>query len=117
MRTIDADNLIKDVHEEWDPVCIWDETGDATACEIERLIDAQPTVDLWHYPAKGEIPDKDWSKHPNNVSKECFVLTKNGIGTIARWDNDYKTWFERMSQLHVTEVIAWQYFIPPKEET
>lgn len=114
MRTIDADNLIKDVHEEWDPVRIWDETGDATACEIERLIDAQPTVDPWHYPSKGELPDKDWSKHPLNVSKECFVLIERGVGTIARWDNDYKMWFENQPKAPVIKVIAWQYFVPPK---
>ena len=29
----------------------------------------------WHYPSKGEIPDKDYSKHPANISKECFVLS------------------------------------------
>lgn len=70
----------------------------------------------WHYPSKGEMPDKDWSKHPLNVSKECFVFTKRGIGTIARWDEDYRTWFEKMPHLPVTEVIAWKYFEPPKEE-
>ena len=72
-------------------------------------------VTNWHYPAKGEIPDKDWSKYPLNVSKECFVFTKYGIGTIARWDNDCIMWFER-PHLPVLEVIAWQYFVPPKEE-
>ena len=69
----------------------------------------------WHYPSKGEIPDKDWSKHPQNISKECFVVTKRGIGTIARWDNDYRMWFER-PRLAVIDVIAWQYFETPKEE-
>ena len=70
----------------------------------------------WHYPSKGELPDKDWTKHPLNISEECFVLTKRGIGTIARWDNDYKTWFENQPHLSVPDVIAWQYFVPPKEE-
>lgn len=72
-------------------------------------------ADRWHYPSRGEIPDKDWSKHPLNVSKKCFVLTKRGVGTIARWDNDYRMWYER-PRLAVIEVIAWQYFIPPKKE-
>lgn len=70
----------------------------------------------WHYPSRGELPDKDWSKHLLNVSKECFVLTKRGIGTIARWDNDYKTWFENQPHLPVPDVIAWQYFVSPEEE-
>lgn len=82
---------------------------------FRKVIDRMPTVDLWKYPSKGEIPDKDWSKHPLNVSKECFVVTKRGVGTIARWDNDYRTWFER-PRLAVIDVIAWQYFIPPKKE-
>lgn len=69
----------------------------------------------WHYPSKGELPDKDWSKHPN-ISKECFVLTKRGIGTIARWDNDYRMWFENQPPLPVRGVVAWQYFVPPKKE-
>lgn len=69
----------------------------------------------WHYPSRGEFPDKDWSKHPDNVSKECFVVTKRGVGTIARWDNDYRMWYER-PRLAVIEVIAWQYFIPSKKE-
>lgn len=73
-------------------------------------------ADRWHYPSRGELPDKDWTKHPLNVSKECFVFTKFGIGTVARWDNDYKTWFEKNTRLPVMEVIAWQYFVPPKEE-
>lgn len=72
-------------------------------------------ADRWHYPSKGEIPDKDWSKHPANISKECWVVTKRGVGTIARWDNDYRTWFENQPpHLPVTEVIAWQYFVPPR---
>ncbi len=70
----------------------------------------------WHYP-KEELPDKDWTKHPKNISKECLIFTKRGIGTIARWDNDYKTWFENQPpHLPVLEVVAWQYFVPPKEE-
>ena len=84
--------------------------------EVARRIDQAPAVDLWHYPSRGELPDKDWSKHPLNVSKKCFVFTKRGIGTIARWDNDYRTWFEKNPFLPVIEVIAWQYFEPPKEE-
>ena len=70
---------------------------------------------MWHYPSKGEIPDKDWSKHPANISKECFVVTKRGVGTIARWDNDCRMWFEK-PRLAVIDVIAWQYFTPPEKE-
>lgn len=92
---------------------------EANAFEIGYIAGAKenaPTVNLWHYPSKGELPDKDWKKHPLNVSKECFVLTKRGVGLIATWDNDYETWFEKATHFSVMEVIAWQYFEPPKEE-
>lgn len=82
----------------------------------ELFSEIRERIRIWHYPSRGEIPDKDWSKYPLNVSKECFVLTKRGIGTIARWDNDYRTWFENQPHLPVPDVIAWQYFEPPKEE-
>lgn len=82
--------------------------------ELVEELERAPTIDPWHYPSRGELPDKDWSKHPLNVSKECFVVTKRGIGTIAWWDNDYRTWFER-PHLPVLEVIVWQYFVPPKK--
>ena len=87
-----------------------DEEYTAMAIAVEAL-----EATKWYYPSRGELPDKDWSKHPLNVSKECFVFTKFGIGTIARWDNDCLMWFER-PHLPVLEVIAWQYFEPPKEK-
>ena len=109
MRTIDADELKKMFPDKGEGAWTYNITAKA-------YIDAAPTVDSWHYPSRGELPDKDWTKHPLNVSKECFVLTKRGVGTIARWDNDYRTWFENQPHLPVPDVIAWQYFVPPKEE-
>ena len=88
-----------------------DEEYTAMAIAVEAL-----EATKWHYPSRGEIPDKDWSKHPLNVSKKCFVLTKEGVGTIARWDNDYRIWFEKNPFVPVVDVIACQYFVPPKEE-
>lgn len=110
MRIIDADKLKKTIA---DPL----NSAYGVDCTkyTRKLIDYAPTVDQWHYPSRGELPEKDWTKHPLNVSKKCFVVTKMGIGTIARWDNDCIMWFER-PQLPVLEVIAWQYFVPPKEE-
>jgi hypothetical protein len=114
MKLIDADEVLKEIKEYEDgcKMLLLDEDPRV----IKQHIMFAPTVDLWKYPSKGEIPDKDWSKHPLNVSEECFVLTKRGIGTIARWDNDYRTWFENQPHLPVPDVIAWQYFEPPKEE-
>ena len=113
-RLIDAEELIKEIQRH-NKGCENKLFGH-TANDIVKLIDATPTVDRWHCPSKGELPGKDWTKHPKNISESCFILTKRGIGTIARWDADYKTWFENQPHLPVTEVIAWQYFVPPKEE-
>lgn len=88
-----------------------DEEHTAMAIAVEAL-----EATRWHYPSKGELPDKDWTKHPANISKECFIITKGGIGAIARWDNDYRIWFENQPHLPATEVIAWRYFVPPEEE-
>lgn len=117
MRLIDADNLIKDVHEDWDAVSVWDETGDATACEIERLIDAQPTVDSWHYPSRGEYPPKGkqilayaWNVH--------YVLAKyDNMRTIDEGDKDMFVTFDAYNGfIEIKKVIRWQYIVPPKEE-
>lgn len=117
-RLIDADALMELVQKTHCTGCNNYNKVKCRACGIGDMLDYlddAPTFDLWHYPSKGEIPDKDWSKHPANISKECWVVTKRGVGTIARWDNDYRMWFER-PRLAVIDVVAWQYFIPPKKE-
>lgn len=114
MKLIDKDRLLKAI-DKYDKECE-DILIEPSAYSIYNIIKDCPAIDPWHYPSRGELPDKDWTKHPDNVSEECFVLTKRGIGTIARWDNDYRTWFENQPRLPITEVIAWQYFEPPKEE-
>ncbi len=45
MRLIDADALIKAIHDEWDEVLVWDESGETTAYEFERLVDDAPTIE------------------------------------------------------------------------
>lgn len=118
MRLIDADDRIEFIKNVYCPECDNYNGVRCRACPINDMIEAidkAPTVDPWHYPSKGEVPDKDWSKHPANISKECFVVTKRGVGTIARWDNDYRMWFEK-PRLAVIDVIAWQYFVPPDKE-
>ena len=45
MRLIDADKLIQAIHEGWDNVPVWDESGATTAIEFERLVDSAPTID------------------------------------------------------------------------
>lgn len=45
MRLIDADELKKAIHEEWDEVLVWDESGAATADQFEILVDSVPTIE------------------------------------------------------------------------
>ena len=45
MRLVDADELKKTFHDEWDEVLVWDESGEVTANEFCRITDNAPTVD------------------------------------------------------------------------
>lgn len=45
MRLIDADELKKVFHAEWDGVLVWDESGETTADEFCNLVDAAPTIE------------------------------------------------------------------------
>ena len=44
-RLISADKLIQAIHNDWDDVLVWDESGEITATEFERLVFEQSTVD------------------------------------------------------------------------
>lgn len=106
MRLIDADKLVKEIHDEWDRVQVWDETGDATALEIERLVDAQPTITPWRYPAKGEMPKYD-------VLVLCLQSDKE-IPFIGRYDAilGWYNWWGK----HKSEPYAWQYIELPQDK-
>lgn len=45
MRLIDADEVVRAVHDEFDECLVWDESGEATANEFENIILQMPTVD------------------------------------------------------------------------
>lgn len=66
--------------------------------------------DLWHYPAKGELPDKD---------VECLVCTKSGNKLIAMIDSSDNCWCTGAffsEYLSDNCVACWQYIVPPEEE-
>ena len=44
-RLIDADEVVKAVHDEFDECLVWDESGETTANEFENIILQIPTVD------------------------------------------------------------------------
>ena len=103
MRIIDADELKKMFPDKGEGAWTYNITAKA-------YIDAQPTVDLWHYIAKGELPDKD---------VECLVHTIGGNYFIAMIDSSDNCWCtgEFFSEyLRDDCVVRWQYIVPPKEE-
>ena len=102
MRLIDADKLKKMFPDKGKGAWTYNITAKA-------YIDAQPTVDQWHYPSKGEYPTEDgryWVMRYDDVSKTLFP-------DILWFEKN--TWWNR---LHIGDyaVRAWQYIVPPKEE-
>ena len=110
MRIIDADELAKHVTEAYTPEeC-------ATKCAfpddfITRISD-MPTLDKWHYPAEGELPEKDgeylcrYYKYNLRFSKVSHYRVEDNKWYNLVYDEEYR----------VPKPDAWQYIIPPKEE-
>ena len=42
---ISRDDAIRAVHEEFDEVCVWDESGLTTANEVESILDGLPSAE------------------------------------------------------------------------
>ena len=63
MRLIDADQVVKAVHDEFDECLVWDESGETTANEFENIILQIPTVDPVKHgewiPCSERLPDKE----------------------------------------------------------
>ena len=113
-RLIDADELIKQIQTTYCKDCKYcNKDKEFFHCLIEQIIGDihyAPTVDLWHYPSKGELPDKD---------VECLVRTTSGNNFIAMIDSSDNCWCtgEFFSEsLRDDCVECWQYITPPKEE-
>lgn len=74
---------------------------------FRKVIDEMPTVDLWHYPSKGEYPPKE---------QEYFVAFKPREGDIYY---DVYTLYPELKELCTAlapgeQVYAWQYIVPPR---
>lgn len=109
MRLIDADELLKQIQTTYCRDCKdCNKDKDFFHCHIEQiigLIHYAPTVDLWHYIAKGELPPK---------KKPVFCLLWNGNYVVAsHLDDDEWTTNGRFT---FDGVRCWQYIVPPKEE-
>lgn len=103
MKLIDADELKKMFPDKGEGAWTYNITAKA-------YIDAQPTVDLWHYPSKGEYP-----KENESVCASVYGFDKP---MIVRWCKDEKDelcWQDCWDccLYNADEVRCWQYIIPP----
>ena len=99
MRLIDADELHKELEKKGRPI------GYNEYKIFYDLIDDAPTIDQWHYPSKGEYPTEKDRQYFCKV-KKC----KKDWYEVVGWTGKY--WILNDDE----EVVAWQYFVPPKEE-
>lgn len=99
-RLIDADELKKMFPDKGEGAWTYNTTA-------QGYINAMPTVDLWHYPSKGEYPPKE---------QEYFVAFKPREGDIYY---DVYTLYPELKELCTAlapgeQVYAWQYIVPPR---
>ena len=104
MRLIDADSLIYQVHENFDEIEVYG-SGVTIANLCEDKINEAPTVDLWHYPSKGDYP-------PSGEEVLCWLWgTTPDVGC---WNEKDELW--HFDEFEEETVDCWQYIVPPKEE-
>jgi len=69
---ISRDDAIRAVHEEFDEVCVWDESGLTTANEVESILDglpsAEPKTGKWEIKTE---TDEYGLKRPKLVCSKC----------------------------------------------
>ena len=111
MRLIDADKLIRKLKQI--STQYWLEHKKCSASQmvndLQDVINNTPTIDLWHYPSKGEYPTDD-----RRVL--CKLRGADNWYECGGYDKDDDTWgFEGFIACG-SEVVAWQYILPPKEE-
>lgn len=59
---IERQAAIDAVHEEFDDVCVWDESGETTANEVERILDYLPS-------AQPERKRGEWIEEPGKIPR------------------------------------------------
>lgn len=79
---------------------------------FRKVIDEMPTVDLWHYPSKGELPDKD--------GEYLCRYYKYGIrfSKVARYRVKDNKWYHLIydAEYRIPKPDAWQEIILPEKE-
>lgn len=110
MRLIDADELLKNAYKSGD----WDRGEHPMVVDVED-IEGAPTVDLWHYPSKGEVPPFDKHLSDENEVLLYFRNKSKAIGWYIK-TKDREGWLTDYGWEPLDKVLAWQYIISPKEE-
>ena len=104
MRIIDADELERRIREAEKIFYNSEDVGIAIDC-----IDATKTISEWHYPSKGELPDK--------TDDYLVYLERDGVGNIVI--GTYYVGAEEWCYCgdEMLEPVAWMPLPePPKEE-
>lgn len=85
---------------------------------FRKVIDSMPTVDLWHYPSKGEYPPMDervylWMEgdvFPVVAKRHAFKSHNEEWSWYCYWGSGF------ILKHNDERIVAWQYIVPPKEE-
>lgn len=66
-----------------------------------------PVKDEWHYPSKGELPEKDNCRCIGYFGNDDYEICKVKRGRF---------WISSCGWLDFEDATAWRYIEPPKEE-
>ena len=101
-------DAIDAVHKEFDEVCVWDESGQTTANEVENILYEVPSVE----------PERKWipvtERLPKKENKSYWVCTDTKYQCECRWTNNIygigesNDWGWKIFDIpQYTKVIAW----------
>ena len=113
MRLIDADAFLKEIKEYEDGCKML--LLDVDPRVIKQHIIFAPTVDQWHYPSKGELPQMGMYLVAVNVDGEIDLCIAQYLGNLHKSkDEKWYTYHERLKGYNTP--IAWMPLSePPKE--
>lgn len=104
MRLIDVDELKKTAEYcELDSSSINQSSKTYIALED---IDNAPTIDLWHYPSKGELPIE---------GEEVLCKLPYNNYAVGKYNTQFEYFGFEDTNLTPINIECWQYIIPPKE--
>ena len=102
---IDRQNAIDAIHKEFDEICVWDESGQATANEVENILYEVPSAE----------PERKWipvaEALPKDMDRLLATIVRSDGTKRVRSGNYYKEYFmmDNGDTWNATdkEVLAW----------